>query len=121
MTETKTGADPEAGRVQSIAAQLDALKTDILGAVREMVAPLREGGSAQQAAQHREEQHLERGSNLADQIDAAVAKVLAGRDAEQAKADRDAKVDKLIEASAEKPPVERKRVHRVMGWGEPAS
>jgi hypothetical protein len=29
------------------------------------------------------------------------------------------KLDELSKATAEKPPVERRRVHRAMGWGEP--
>jgi hypothetical protein len=119
MTEPKTDppAAPDGG---SVDAKLAQVKDEILTAVREMIAPLREGGSAQQAAQRHEERKLDSPSSLQDQIDAAVNKVLAGKDAEQKQAERDATIDKLA-AAAEKPPMERKRSHRAMGWGEPAS
>jgi hypothetical protein len=116
-TDTTTAPPAEGASVDQ---KLAAVKDEILTAVREMIAPLREGGSAQQSAQRREEQHLDRPTDLAAQIDAAVSKVLAGKDAEQQQAARDAKVDQVI-AAAEKPPMERKRSHRVMGWGEPPS
>lgn len=52
-----------------------------------------------------------------------VKKIQDAESAKQKQAEKDKtiqdKLDELSKATAEKPPVERRRVHKVMGWGEP--
>lgn len=61
--------------------------------------------------------------NPAD-IRGQVEKALTSLREREARQERDKKVDELLEKSAapkeEKPPVERSRLHRFMGWGEPS-
>ncbi len=112
---SETPPDPAAG--PSVDAKLDAMKTEILDAVKSMISTVTGHGApspAPAAAAGGQPQDLQA------QIDAAVAKVNAGRDAQAAAAEHAAEHDQLKAAAAEKPPVERKRVHKVMGWGEPA-
>lgn len=112
--------DPEATRVASIAEQLAALKTEILGEVRQLVGAAREGGSAQHAAQQHEAGRLGETADLDQRIEAAIAKVTADQErhaAEQATQDR---IGALEAARDEITPVDRSRWHKAMGWGEPA-
>jgi hypothetical protein len=95
------------------------LKAEILGAVREIVAPVREGGSAQQAAQRHETGKLETEANLDDKITAAIERIGKARaDQDAAKSVQD-RLDAIEAAMAEVVPVERGRAHNLMGWGEP--
>jgi hypothetical protein len=95
------------------------LKAEILGAVREIVAPVREGGSAQQAAQRHETGKLEGEANLDDKITAAIERIGKARaDQDAAKSVQD-RLDAIEAAAAEVVPVERGPFHRLMGWGEP--
>ena len=96
------------------------LKDEILGAVQTMIAPLRQGGSAQQAAQQHEEGKLDRPSNLEQQIAEAIRVNNEATARQAAETDRASRLEKLEQAAAEKPPVDRRRAHRLMGWGEPA-
>ncbi len=110
MTDQPAAAPPAD---PSIDQKLTALKTEILTAVRDMLgshAP----GTPPAAGSTGHPQDLQA------QIDAAVAKVTDTRNAEDARAKHDAEHEALKAAAAEKPPVERKRVHGFMGWGEPA-
>lgn len=120
MTEQQT----EEGRIQSIGEQLAAVKDDILSEVRSMIAPLQSGGKAQQAAGEVTEHRLERSSQTADSLESMVDKAVnkvVGAQAAQAEADAHRAAHERLEAAqAERPPMERTRRHRVMGWGEPA-
>lgn len=111
--------DGEAGRIQSIDQKLAALKDDILSAVRDMVggAQDRERGHLTDPDQSRGARAQAAGQNL-DQMIADAIKVNDDARAKEA-ADNDLRA-KLEEATKEKPPVDRRKVHRVMGWGEPA-
>lgn len=122
MTEQQT--DPEAARVQSIGEQLASLKDEILTEVKSIVAPLQTGGKVQQGAADITEHRLERGSRTEDSlesmVDAAVNKVVGARDAQAADDKHRAQHEALEAAQAERPPMERTRRHRWMGWGEPS-
>jgi hypothetical protein len=110
MTDTPADPSPPAG--PSIDDKLTAMKTEILGAVRDMLGhhgnPSPSPGPAAPAG------------DLQSQIDAAVAKVTADRDKADADKAHQAEHEQMKAAAAEKPPMERKRVHGLMGWGEPA-
>jgi hypothetical protein len=95
------------------------LKDEILGAVKELIAPLRQGGSAQQAAQQHEAEKLDRGSNLEQQIADAIKVNEEARAKDAAGKAQEDRLGKLEAAAAERPPVDRRRVHRFMGWGDP--
>lgn len=97
------------------------LKDEILTAVKELVAPVREGGAAQQAAQRHETGKLENEADLDTKITAAIeriGKARADADAQKSLQDRLAAVEA---AAAEVAPVERGPFHKFMGWGEPSS
>jgi septal ring factor EnvC (AmiA/AmiB activator) len=114
-------ADPEAARVASIDQKIGAMKDDILTEVRKIVGSAKEGGAAQSAAQEHEAGKLDRPSQSLDQM---IADAIAVNDKARAKeaADKDAadRLAKVEAATAEKPPVDRRGVHRFMGWGDPA-
>lgn len=120
MTEQQT----EEGRIASIGEQLAELKDSIMGEVRELIGSVKSGGSAQQAAQKHEEAHLDRASNTAEglesMVDAAIGKVLGARDQAAADDKHRAQHEALEAAAAERPPVERTKRHKLMGWGEPS-
>jgi hypothetical protein len=98
----------------SIDQKLTAMKTEILDAVKGMLSGHGNPPAAPSSAPAGQPQDLQA------QIDAAVAKVTGDRDAKDAQAKHDAEHEQIRAAAAEKPPMERKSVHRLMGWGEPA-
>lgn len=53
-----------------------------------------------------------------EEVSTALKKLEADKAREAKEAERDAKLSELEERTKERPPVERRRVHRVMGWGE---
>lgn len=64
------------------------------------------------------EKKLDNKSRIAEEVQAEIAKLRKQEAAEgesKAVTDRIAKLEDLVK---EKPPVERRRVHRFMGWGE---
>lgn len=88
--------------------------------IKAVTAVTKVEGEQQQQAQSRTETKLDRNSDLAAQVQAELDKIHAG---EQEKAEKTAlqtRIDALEAAAklAEKPPVERRRVHKIMGWGE---
>jgi hypothetical protein len=97
----------------SIDQKLTAMKTEILDAVKGMLGShgTPPAASSTPAGQPQD---------LQTQIDAAVTKVTGERDAKDAQAKHDQEHEQIRAAAAEKPPMERKSVHRLMGWGEPA-
>lgn len=113
--------DGEAGRIASIDQKLAAVKDEILGEVRKLVS----------GARDREQGHLtdpgqSRGQRAADagqDLDKMIADALKVNDEAKAKeaADKakDDRLGALEAAAAEKPPVDRRRVHKLMGWGDP--
>jgi hypothetical protein len=71
----------------------------------------------EKAAEHTEEK-LDRKSTIAEQVQAEIAKL---RQQEKQEGESKAVTDRIAALEArveEKPPVERRRVHRLMGWGE---
>lgn len=118
MTDTPPAAPPaEPPAGPSVDQKLDAMKTEIIDTVKSMIstvtghaAPAAPAGTTAQAGPQ----------DLQAQIDAAVAKVNSDRDAQAAADAHAAEHDALKAAASETPPMERKRVHRFMGWGEPA-
>lgn len=60
-----------------------------------------------------------RSAGIADEVKRQVERIQArDKRAQDDKAIQD-KLTELSEKTAEKPPIERRRVHRLMGWGEP--
>lgn len=57
---------------------------------------------------------------IADKVRAEIEKIKAREKEEKDKNDLKAQVKALAEGKQEKPPVERRRVHKFMGWGENA-
>lgn len=105
----------EAGRVASIAEQIAAVKDDIMTEVRELFA-----GKPADSGQPAGHGHDNPGDGLESAVNAAVDKVLRGRDQAAAEDAHRAQHAKLEEAAAERPPMERTRRHKFMGWGEPS-
>lgn len=120
MTEQQT----EEARIASIDEKITAVKDEVLSAVRDMIAPLQTGGKAQAGAADITEHRLERGSRAEDSlesmVDRALTKALGAKESADKDAAHAAAHAKLEEAQAERPPMERTRRHKVMGWGEPA-
>lgn len=94
------------------------LKDEILGAVREMIGPLKEGGSVQAGAEAREEDKLGRESRLEDAITRAIEKVGKDRAAASAQRSTEDRLAAVEAAQAERVPVQRGPFHNLMGWGE---
>jgi len=99
-----------------------------LGVVRKLVADTvsaalkgveRTEGTAHAAAQQHTESRLDRSSTIQATVQAELDKLKAKEDSEKKEADLQAKLAELTEATAEKAPIERRRVHKLMGWGEP--
>lgn len=111
-------ADGEAGRIATIDQKIAAVKDEILGEVRKLVggARAREGEHLTDPGQSRGERAAAAGKSL----DEMIADAIKVNDEQRAKdaADKELR-DKLEAATKEKPPVDRRRVHRFMGWGEP--
>lgn len=111
-------ADGEASRIASIDEKITAVKDEILGEVRKLLT----------GAQSREREHLTdpdqsrgaRAGQAGQDLGQMIADAIKVNDDAKAKdaADKELR-EKLEKATAEKPPVDRRRVHRVMGWGEP--
>jgi hypothetical protein len=120
-TTTEPDSDPGSSSAGSDRpAWAEDLKDEILGAVEKLVEPLR----------GRERQHLTdpgqtkaaRGEDLAGNLDQQIAAAIkANDDARSAAEQRQRDDERLgkIEAAVERPPVDRRRVHGFMGWGEP--
>lgn len=60
----------------------------------------------------------DRGASVASQVEAEIAKIKAKEAQEARDKGIDDQLAKLSEATAEKTPVERSKVHRFMKWGE---
>lgn len=73
------------------------------------------------AAEDHTQEKLDRPSTMQAAVQREIAR-LKEKDEKEAKDKTiDETLAKLSEATAEKPPIERRRVHRVMGWGDPPS
>lgn len=112
MTDTDPGTGSETGAVSKT--DLAEMKTEILDAVKGMISSLTGHAAPAPATGSGQPQDLQA------QIDAAVAKVNADRDQADKDAAHAAEHEQMKAAAAETPPMERKRSHRIMGWGEPA-
>lgn len=120
-TTTTEQPDAEASRIASIDQKIAAAKDEILGEVRKLVSGAREGGSAQSAAEQHEAGKLGQPTRSLDQMIADAIKVNDDAKAREAAAkSTDDRLTAIEAATAEKPPVERGRLHKAMGWGEPA-
>lgn len=58
--------------------------------------------------------------SIADRVRQEIENIRSREKADKESEDLKTQVAALAEASKEKPPVERRRVHRLMGWGENA-
>jgi hypothetical protein len=112
-------APPAAGQGTGKPPTMGDLRAMVTEIVDKAIAPLREGGSAQQAAGRHEEKHLDRPSNAVVDIDAAVEKALAKATAtsaeDKARADHDAEHARLRSATPERRPVDRPKRSRWLG------
>jgi len=60
----------------------------------------------------------DRTTSIQATVQAELDKIKAKETADKEKADIQTQLTKLSEATAEKAPIERRRVHKLMGWGE---
>lgn len=118
---TAPPADGEAGRIATIDEKIAAVKDEILGEVRKLVggAQARERGHLTDPDQSRVARAEQAGKSLDEMIADALKVQDEQRAREAAEKTRDDKIAALEAAGAEKTPVQRGRLHRVMGWGEP--
>jgi hypothetical protein len=106
----KPGEPPAVSEGEKLDAKLAAMEDRIVGKVKDMIGAGKQGEPAAGADQ----------PGLGKMIDDAVAKVNADKAAADADAAHRKQHDDLAAAAAEKPPMERTRRHRFMGWGEPS-
>ena len=88
---------------------------DLIKEVVTEVLPGKNEGSEEPDKPTKRETHNQKADSISAEVEAALERVGKRKEAEAAEADYRAKVDGLL---AEKPPVQRRRVHRLMGWGE---
>lgn len=69
-------------------------------------------------AEDRTERKLDRNSDVTERVQAELAKIRDKEARDAKEAERDATLAELVTKTAEKAPVERRRVHKFMGWGE---
>lgn len=114
-------ADGEAARIATIDQKIAAVKDEILGEVRKLVggAQAREREHLTDPGQSRGERAAAAGKNLDEMIADAIKVNDEQRAREAAQKDRDDRLAKLEQAGGEKTPVDRRRIHRFMGWGDP--
>lgn len=114
-------ADPEAARIQTIDQKIAAVKTEIVDEVKKLLggARAREGEHLTDPDQSRGARAQAAGQNLEQMIADAIKVNDDARAKQAADQERESRLKKLEEAGAEKTPVDRRRVHRLMGWGEP--
>lgn len=134
MTDQQTGetTDPEAERVETLDARFGRIEAEqaehktMLGQILAKVGgeTKKAEGEAHADAQQHTEEHLERGSTIADQVRAAVEAV--GAEKAQKEADEQhAKDHAALREAREKPPREsqsgfRGRLQRAMYGGDPS-
>lgn len=73
---------------------------------------------AHKEASDHTETRLSRSSDIASMVSEQVAKMKEREAREQREKGWDDNIKSLLEVTKEKPPVERRRVHKIMGWGE---
>ncbi len=87
--------------------------------VNSIVKPAKEvEGKAQEKAGEHTESRLSRSSDIADMVSQQVARMKEREERDTREKGWDDSIKKLVEVTAEKPPVERRRVHKIMGWGD---
>lgn len=72
---------------------------------------------AHEAAQEHTEKRLDRGSTVQQQVEAELAKIRAKEERDKKDSEIESKLNELTTRTEVKP-VERRKVHRLMGWGE---
>lgn len=114
-------ADGEAGRIASIDEKISAVKDEILGEVRKLLggARERERGHLTDPEQSRGARAEQAGKSLDDMIADALKVQDEQRAREHAESEREGRLAALEAAGAEKTPVDRRKIHRLMGWGDP--
>lgn len=96
---------------------------DIRKMIGDMVAEAVKAGTsthddAQKGAQQHTETRLDRSSSVQVAVQAEIDKIRNKEAAEKKDKDLQDKLTELQEKTKEKAPVERRRVHKLMGWGE---
>lgn len=95
------------------------LKKYIQDTVSEVVGGIKDTkDDAHDKAQKHTEDKLDRPSSIADQVQQALDKLRSKEAADEKEKNRESQIADLLKRTEEKPPVERGRMHRVMGWGE---
>jgi hypothetical protein len=120
-TPPAAGPAGEAARIASIDEKIAAVKDEIIGEVRKLL-----GGARDREQAHLtdpDESKTARAARAGQSLEQQIADAIKVNDDARAKdaADkaREDRLAKLEEAGKEKTPVDRRRVHRFMGWGEP--
>jgi hypothetical protein len=73
--------------------------------------------TAQEGAQEHTEKRLDRSSTVQQQVEAELAKIRAKEERDKKDSEIESKLNELTTRTEVKP-VERRKVHRFMGWGE---
>jgi CHASE3 domain sensor protein len=77
----------------------------------------KEEGARDKAQDHTEDK-LDRGSRIEEQVTRALQKLREKETKDEEQKTLSQQVAELLERTKERPPVERRKVHRFMGWGE---
>lgn len=120
MADTDTTeADPPAGTED----RLDRLETDVSevkGDIKQILAKLLPGNHAE--AEHRTEEHLDRGSSLEDRVRAELARARKEDQdktaADREKADAESMKERLARLEETPPAPPRSRRTALLGWGD---
>lgn len=87
--------------------------------VNSIVKPAKEAeGKARETAGEHTESRLSRSSDIADMVNQQVAKMREREERDKREKGWDDSIKNLLDVTKEKPPVERRRVHKIMGWGD---
>ena len=96
---------------------------DLKKLIEDTVGNLVKSGKGVTDEQHekaadRTETKLSRNSDVAEKVQEELAKIREKEARDTKERERDETLKSLVEKTAEKAPVERRRVHKLMGWGE---
>jgi flagellar motility protein MotE (MotC chaperone) len=97
---------------------------DLRAVVKEMVAEVVGSGKDDKPKDDKSKDDYEADNSktarqsLADEVKAALASIRDSEAEEESKKSMTERLHAVEELLAEKPPVERRRVHKIMGWGD---
>jgi hypothetical protein len=92
---------------------------DIRKFVTDTVGELVKSGKEVDPAKDKDtEDRTPRGGDIKSEVERELAKIKSREERNKRDTELDTKIKELTEKTAEKPPVERSKVHRFMGWGD---